>query len=199
MGMGRGKIAAVTASALATAGLAAGAVAATTSGGTDRAGDLAAAINARAGTSITGDDVAAASLDVLKERLDEAVGAGRLTQERADEMLQRAKDNPGMSGGLGGPGGPGGHGRGGHVGDVLDAVAPTLKLTEAELQTKLAAGSTLAAIAKAQGVARADLITTISEALEADGVPAARADGLAARIADPTRPERGGPGGGQHP
>lgn len=175
------------------AGLAAGAVAAT-SGSSDEAGDLAAAINERAGTSITADDVTGAYQDLLKERLDEAVAAGRITQAQADQMLQRAKDAPGLPG-------FGGHGRGGPGGgmhaDVLGPVAKKLSLTEAQLRTKLEAGSTLAKIAKAQGVSRADLVATISAALRAAGVPAARVADLAAHIADDTRADHGrGPRGG---
>ena len=65
---------------------------------------------------------------------------------------------------------------------------------------ELQAGGDFAKIAKAQGVTRAELITTIRAALKADGVPAARTAELAAHIADDTRPERGGHGpGGPRP
>lgn len=194
----RRRIALVTAGVLATAGIGAGAVTAATSGAGDPAGDLADAINARAGSSISADDVTAAYRDLLKARLDEAVAAGRLTQDEADEMLRRAEDGPGLPG-FGHPGGPG-HGRGGRHAEVLDAVAAKLKLTEAQIRTRLEAGSTLAAVAEAQGVRRAQLIATIEAALTADGVPAARAGELAAHIADGRGHERGerrfhGPGG----
>lgn len=198
MSFGRRKIVAVAVGAIGAAGLAAGAVAAT-SGSSDEAGDLAAAINKRAGTSITAGDVTGAYQDVLKAHLDAAVAAGKITQAQADEMLQRAKDAPGLPP-LGGPvfGGPGG---GRLHADVLGPVAKTLNLTEAQLRTKLEAGSTLAKIAKAQGVSRADLIASISSALKDAGVPAARVADLAAHIADDTRPDHGpgprgrGPGG----
>ena len=108
-------------------------------------------------------------------------------------MLQRAQSAPGLPP-LGMPGrGPGGHGP--HA-DVLAPVAKKLKLTEAQLRTKLEAGTTLTAIAKAQGVTRADLIATIKAALKAEGVPAARIADLAAHIADDTR--RGGMGRDGH-
>jgi cytosine/adenosine deaminase-related metal-dependent hydrolase len=187
--IGRGRIAVLAAGAVATAGIAGGAVAAT-SGGGDEASDLAAAINERAGTQITADDVEGAYLDLLEERLDEAVTAGRLTREQADEMLARAKDAPGLPG-LGGHGGPGMSRGGGPHGAVLDEVATKLKLTEAQIRQRLENGSTLTKIAKAQGVSRAELITTIRAALKADGVPAARTAELAAHIADDTRPEPG--------
>lgn len=200
MTFGRRKVAALAAGAIAVAGISAGAVAATGGSGQE-ASDLANAINKRAGTSITGDQVQGAFQDLLKQHLDEAVKAGRITQAQADEMLKRAQDAPGIPGlGVGprdhGPGGPGfGHGP---RGDVLDAVATKLKLIEDQLHQKLESGKTLAQVAKAQGVSRADLIATLTAALKADGVPAGRAADLAKHIADDTHP---GPGGhrGFHP
>lgn len=193
---GRKRIALLAAGAVATAGIAGGAVAATGGGG-GAAEDLAAAINERAGTQITADQVEGAYIDLLSKRLDEAVAAGRLTRTQADEMLERAKDAPGLPR-LGGPG----MGRGRHGGpraEVLDDVAKKIGMTEAQIRTRLEAGKTLAQIAKAEGVSRADLIATIRAALKAEGVPAARIAELAKHIADDTRPERGpgrhGPGG----
>ncbi len=188
MSFGRRKIVAVAIGAVGAAGLAAGAVAAT-SGSSDDAGDLAAAINKRAGTSISAADVTGAYQDVLKANLAEAVAAGKITQAQADEMLTRAQSAPGLPplGALGR--GPGGH-RGPHA-DVLAPVAKKLDLTEAQLRTKLEAGSSLAKIAKAQGVSRADLIASISTALKAGGVPAARVAELAAHIADDTHSGHG--------
>jgi hypothetical protein len=186
---GRRRIAIIAAGAVATAGLTAGAVAAT-SGGGDEAADLAGAINERAGTQITADDVEGAYLDLLSERLDEEVAAGRLTRERADAMLERAEDAPGLPGLGHGPrhmgrGGPGPHGA------VLDDVATRLGLTEAQVRRRLGTGRSLAQIADAEGVTRAQLIATIRAALTGAGVPAERAADLAAHIADHTRPEGG--------
>lgn len=196
---GRRKIAALAAGAIAVAGISAGAVAAT-NGSADQASDLAAAINKRAGTSITADQVEGAFQDLLKARLTEAVKAGRITQAQADEMLKRAQDDPGLPG-FGGPGrGPGfGHGPG-MRGDVMDAVAAKLKLTEEQLHTRLESGKTLAQVAQAQGVSRADLIATLTAALKAEGVPAARVAELAKHIADDTHDGPGpGRGRGFHP
>ena len=190
-------MAALAAGAVAVAGISAGAVAAT-NGSADQASDLAAAINKRAGTSITADQVEGAFQDLLKQHLDEAVKAGRITQAQADEMLQRAQDAPGLPGlGFGRHGGPGGPGFGAR-GEVMEKVAAKLKLTEEQLHTRLHSGKTLAAIAKAQGVSRADLVATITAALKAEGVPAARAADLAKHIADDAHR---GPGGrrGFHP
>lgn len=197
MTFGRRKIAALAAGAVAVAGISAGAVAATGGSG-DEASDLAAAINERAGTSITADQVEGAFQDLLKERLEEAVAAGRITQAQADEMLQRAQDAPGLPGlGFGRHGAPGGPGFGAR-GEVMEKVAAKLKLTEEQLHTRLHSGKTLAAIAKAQGVSRAELVATITAALKAEGVPAARAADLAKHIADDAHR---GPGGrrGFHP
>ncbi len=65
------------------------------------------------------DDFKAALLDQVKTQLDESVAAGDLTQDQADEMLQRTQDNiddivagtgcgPGFGGMRPGPGGFGG-------------------------------------------------------------------------------------------
>jgi len=192
---GRRRIAALAAGAVAVAGISAGAVAAT-SGSRDEASDLAAAINERAGTSITADQVEGAFQDLLKARLDEAVKAGRITREQADVMLQRAQDAPGLPG-LGGPGrGHGfGHGPGLRGGEVLEKVAAKLKLTEEQVRDRLESGRTLAQVAKAQGVSRAELIATLTAALKAEGVPAARVAELAKHIADDEHDGKGPRGG----
>lgn len=191
MKLERRTIAVVAAATVGAAGLTAGAFAAT-SGSSDDAGDLADAINKRAGTSITADDVTGAYEDVLKGNLDEAVAAGRITQAQADQILARAKDAPGLGfGGFHMRGGP----FGGPHGAVTEAVAKKLGLTEAQLRTRIRNGRTLTAIAKAEGVSRADLIATITTTLKAEGVPAADVADLAAHIADETRGR--GPRGGR--
>lgn len=193
---GRTKLAAATVGVMAAAGAATGVVAAAGNGSGDPAADLAAAINKRAGTSITAADVSGAYQDLLKARLDAAVAAGRLTQAQADDMLARAKDAP-----FGGPGfGPPGIGGPGHVAraELLAPVADLLKLSEDQLRTRLRAGDTLAQIAKAQGVSRADLVAAIAKAVKtADpDLTDARAAAIAGRIADgkgPRGERRGGP------
>jgi hypothetical protein len=176
---GRTKLAAAAVGVVAAAGTATGVVAATGSGSGDRAADLAAAINKRAGTSITAADISGAYQDLLKARLDAAVAAGKLTQAQADDMLARAKDAP-----LGGPG-LGDHGHRARA-ELLAPVAGLLKLSEDQLRTKLRSGDTLAQIAKAQGVSRADLVAAIAKALKtADpDTTDARATALAGQIAD---------------
>lgn len=100
---GRGKLAIAAVGAVAAVGGATGAVFAAGGGQSDQAADLAAAINERAGTSITGADVTGAYEDVLKARLDAEVAAGRLTQAQADRILERAANAP-LLGPLGGRG-----------------------------------------------------------------------------------------------
>ena len=188
---GRRRIAVVAAGAVGAVGLTAGAIAAT-GGNSNDAGDLAAAINKRAGTSITADQVQGAYLDVLKAHLADAVKAGTITQAQADRMLARAQNAPGLPPLGMGPGGFRGdrdH-RGPHA-DVLGPVAKKLGLTAAQLRTRLEKGDTLAGVAKAEGVSRADLIATISAALKAAGVPAGRVADLAAHIADDSGPGHG--------
>ena len=137
---GRTKLAAATVGVIAAAGAATGVVAATGNGSGDPAAELAAAINKRAGTSITAADISGAYQDLLKARLDAAVAAGKLTQAQADDMLARAKDAPLGGPGFGGPGfGPDGPG---HVErtELLAPVAGLLKLSEDQLRTKLRSG-----------------------------------------------------------
>jgi polyhydroxyalkanoate synthesis regulator phasin len=99
----------------------------------------------------------------LKNRVDEAVDDGRLTQEQADELKERidADDYPLLfgRGGHGGPrgfGGFGGFGRHAHFG-VLATAASFLGMTEAELREELE-NKTLAEIAKEQGKTPAGLV-----------------------------------------
>jgi polyhydroxyalkanoate synthesis regulator phasin len=83
----------------------------------------------------------------LKNRVDEAVEAGRLTKEQADELKARidADEYPLLFG-------RGGHGFGGHHMhvEVLSVAASYLGLTEAELRDELQ-DKTLAEIAKSKG------------------------------------------------
>lgn len=103
----------------------------------------------------------------LKNRVDAAVEAGRLTREEASELEARidSADAPLLFGGFG-PRGPGfphlddpGHFRG------LEAATAYLGLTEAELREQLA-DKTLAEIAKARGKSVDGLVTTLVTAAE---------------------------------
>lgn len=87
----------------------------------------------------------------FEEQLDDAVRAGRLTQEQADRMKERLRENGLPLGGPGRPGGPGHHRHGGPGGPGLDAAADYLGLTRAQLARRLANGRSLAQVARAEG------------------------------------------------
>jgi hypothetical protein len=189
----RNKIAALAATALGAGAIATGAVAASSGGGgADRAADLAAAINKQAGTSITADQVQAAMQDLLKTRLDKEVAAGRMTQAQEDAILKAAQN------GTPPPFGRLMHFRGPRA-DVLTPVAKLLNLSVADLRSKLAGGSTLAQVAQAQGVSRADLLSTIKATIsaKAPNVTGDDLDQLAAHIADDAHGPGAGPGPGR--
>ena len=100
-----------------------------------------------------------ALLQALKNRIDEAVEAGRLTEERAETLKERldAEDAPLLFGGFG-------HGRDhGHLGNVatLETAASYLELTEAELRSQLADEKSLAEIAEAEGKSVDGLVGTL--------------------------------------
>ena len=141
----------------------------------------------------------------LKNRIDEAVDAGRITEEQADELKERidANEYPLLFG----------HEHGfGHHGqfEVLAAAASYLGMTEAELREELRA-NTLAEIAKEQGKTPAGLVQQLV-ATEAKRIDDAVADGrltdaqateLKANLEDHLEAlvngELHGPGDGRHP
>lgn len=91
-------------------------------------------------------ELEAALEEAFAARIEEAVEAGRLTQEQADRMKERLEE-----GGL--PffgGGPGPHGHM-HVHGGLEAAASYLGLSEAELREALRDGQTLAEVAAEEG------------------------------------------------
>jgi hypothetical protein len=198
----------VTGAALAALGLAAGGVtyAATSGGGPQQESSaLAEAINAREGTSLTGEDIQAALKDVLEERLDAAVAAGRLTREEADRILQRASDR-GLPVGPG-PGGPGVHA---HVrgGPFMEAAAAALGLSQDALEEQLEGGKSLAEVAAARNVETAKVVAAIRDAILASPPPGrdaptrAEATRMAQRIVNAEPGRRGrhiGPMGGPPP
>ena len=194
----RRRIAVASGAAVAALGLAAGGAtyAATSGGPDDEAGALAEALNANEGTSLTADDIQAALKDVLEERLDAAVAAGKLTQEQADQMLERA----GVRGLHLGPGGPGHVLRGGPLGE---AAATALGLSEDALRAQLEDGKSVAEIAAARNVPRAEVVAAVRDAIIAAPPPGrdkptqAEATRIAQRIvnAEPGAHRRGGPPG----
>jgi len=91
----------------------------------------------------------AALKKAIENRIDAAVAAGRLTKEQGQELKQRVESGdfplfgpPAFGPGFGAPH-PFFHG--------LDAAATYLGLTEAQLESRVNSGKTLAQIAKAEG------------------------------------------------
>lgn len=167
---------------------------AATSGQDDPAGDLASALSKRTGDQVSAADVKGAFTDVLKQRLREDVQSGRITQAQADDMLKRAANAP--LPGMGGPGHHGGHhGRGMH--EIGDAVAKKLGMTEQQLHDAREQGKTLAQVAASKGVSKADLVATVTTAIQkserGSTLTDAQAKQMATDIVDGT-----GPRGGHH-
>lgn len=126
--------------------------------------------------------------DAMSKRLDEAVAAGRLTEEQAAELKQRLKDGtmPLFGGrGFGHPGGLGLHGP-----ELLGTAATFLGVTEAELRAQLEDGKSLADVAQAEGKSvsalRAALVASVKqeldEAVAADRLTDAQRDDALARF-----------------
>ena len=143
----------------------------------------------------------------LKNRVDEAVDAGRLTREQADELKARidADEYPLLFG----HGGPGFGGRHVHV-EVLSTAASYLGLTEAELRDELQ-GKTLAEIAKSKGKSVSGLVQQLV-ATQTKRIDEAVADGrltdeqatelkadLQKHMEALVNGELHGPGEGRHP
>ena len=107
--------------------------------------------------NVSPDELRSALQGAFSDQLDQAVRAGRLTQEQADRIEQQVRAHglplggPGIDGhgfGVGGPMGGPGHGP---FGAGLDAAATYLGLTRAQLGRQLMNGRSLADVAKAQG------------------------------------------------
>jgi hypothetical protein len=106
---------------------------------------------------VTPSALTAALKKALENRVDEAVAAGRLTQEQGHELKQRIESGelPLFFGPRGGP--PE------HFGE-LDAAASYLGLTVDELHTQLESGKTLAQVAKDRGKSVDGLIQALVDA-----------------------------------
>src|SRR5919202_6984016 len=103
---------------------------------------------------VTPSALSAALKKALENRIDEAVAAGRLTEEQGQELKQRIEsgDLPLFFAPRGGP-----HS---HFGE-LDAAASYLGLTEAEVDKQLESGKTLAQVAKDRGKSVEGLIQAL--------------------------------------
>ena len=139
----------------------------------------------------TEDQVRSAIIAAKQEMVDDAVKAGRLTQQQGDAIKQRIQ----QSGGLGGlhAGGPGGR-RGGPGGPMRGAIASTaeqyLGLKPEELRAQLQAGKSLADITRERGkdlnTLKAQLAAAmksrIDAAVTAGRLPKDRADAMKADV-----------------
>lgn len=157
------------------------------SGGGSPSEDFAAALSDRVGTQITAEQIEQAREDVMRDRLEEAVQQGRLTQEQADELLERKQERQER------------HQQRHQVRDATSvAVADFLGLAEAEIREQRQDGKSLAQIAEDQGKTRAGLLDVVKKAIR-EGTQAAggdpltddEIDQLAERIVD----REGHPGG----
>ena len=96
-------------------------------------------------------------------QLDQAVKDGRLTQQQADAIKARHREDGRVLGG----GGRGHHGPGHHglrARGLLEPAADALGLTRRELATQLRAGKTLTEIAKAENKDLADVRAAVKKA-----------------------------------
>jgi hypothetical protein len=128
----------------------------------------------------------------LKNRVDEAVEAGRLTEEQAEALKERLDSDEYPL--VFGPGLHGGPGFGRHVHFLgLEAAASYLGMTEAELREALR-DSTLAEIAREQGKTVPGLVAAlvsaqekrIDEAVAEGRITEEQASGLKAKLAEHT-------------
>lgn len=143
-----------------TAGLATGAVALTAPVSAFAAADAAtstATTSPAAGSTAV--QRAAARVTAIKDALKGLVTDGTLTQAQADRVATTLSTSDALRGG--------GHGRhgGGHLSP--EAVAKVLGISVDELRTQQQAGKTLAQIADAEGMSKADLVTGLVAAAKA--------------------------------
>jgi hypothetical protein len=111
-------------------------------------------------------ELTAALKQALKNRVDAAVDAGRLTEAQGEELKERIDANELPMLGFGPGGGPG-FGHHVHFGG-LEAAATFLGLTEAELGTELEEGNTLAEVAEAENKTVDGLVAAMAAAARAD-------------------------------
>jgi hypothetical protein len=155
---------------------------------------------------VSADKLSAALKQALKNRVDAAVKAGRLTQAQGTELKQRIDSGEIPLLGVGGPGfhrhfGPG-HG----PGDELAVAASYLGVGQASLRTSLEGGKTLAQVAKSEGKSVDGLVAALVKAEKQEWADAVKAGRMTAAQRDAMLPRleqrmtdlvngTGGPGG----
>jgi len=103
----------------------------------------------------------------LEDRVDEAVSSGQITKAQGDAMKKDIESGdvplifPGKPGLGPGPGDKFGFGRMHAGGGKLDAAAKAIGITEAQLQTELQNGKTLAQIATEHGKTADDVVNAL--------------------------------------
>jgi hypothetical protein len=126
---------------------------------------MASAATGAVTAATDGDDtteVAAA----ITAALSGLVNDGTITQAQADAVARTLAENPPVR-----PGGHGGHGfgrGGGPMAAGLVAAATTLGMTPQEIRTALEGGASLASLAEGKGIAKADLVTAMVDAVVAE-------------------------------
>ena len=131
------------------------------------------------------------------DALNEAVAAGRLTQEQADRIRNQPIDQghgPGFGfGGNGRPGHSKGLGRG--LGASLDTAAQHLGLSQEDLRAQLQTGQSLADVARSRNIDPQTLITQlvadaqsrIAQAVQSGQITQAQADQMTQSLPDRVR------------
>lgn len=136
---------------------------AATGSGQDPDSELAEALSDRVGAQVTAEDIQAAREQVAKQHLDEAVAEGRITQEQADQMLERLKEMPE---------------RREEMEAARDAtlapIAKVLGMTTEELHEARHDGTTLLELAEDEGVSRAELEKAVKEGVAAGATASGR-------------------------
>ena len=187
---GRAKAATLTAAAVAVVGAGTAIGVAATSGGDDPQESFASALTEQVGADVTVEDIRAAREQVVTERLDQAVADGRITQEQADQMLERLREGPQDR-----------EERRAAREAAAQPIVEALGVTGEELHEARHDGTTLLELAEEKGVSRADLEAAVTESIkiraEAEGETAPTGDELAEQVDEIVTSERGprGPGG----
>ena len=165
-----------------------GAAIAATQGGSPQADSQAVIDDAAKQLGIDSGKLEDAIRTALANRVDRAVAAGTITKEQGDALKARiqSQDTPLFGGGFrGGPHvhefGPAGH---------LSAAADYLGVTEEQLRADLAAGKSLADVAKEKGKSVdglvdalvADVTTKLDDAVKAGKLTDAQRDAIAANL-----------------
>jgi hypothetical protein len=137
---------------------------------------------------VSADKLTAALKQALKNRVDAAVKAGRLTQAQGTELKQRIDSGELPLLGVGGPGfhrhfGPG-HG----PGDELAVAASYLGVSQSSLRSSLAGGKTLAQVAKGEGKSVDGLVAALVKAEKQEWADAVKAGRMTAPQRDAMLP-----------